>query len=150
MRGRMPSARQRAHAMRPCTYNVALLDRPCTVGYHTTSKVGFYQCLTEGPEEQPGVPERAKQMRRIPFLLFILLLAAGCSQTVRVAKVADSYEIEVLDDGATAMLNSSILHRDWDEAARKVCPGGYTVIRKEYIEEQPFIPARIVGAVTCR
>lgn len=89
-------------------------------------------------------------MPRIPFLLLFFMLAAGCSQTVRVAKVADSYEIEVRDDGATAMLNSSILHDDWDQAARKVCPGGYTIVRKDYLREEPFIPARIVGSVTCR
>lgn len=89
-------------------------------------------------------------MRLILTMLFLLMTAAGCSQTVRVAKVADSYEIEVLDDGTTAMLNSSILHNDWDEAARKVCPSGYTIVRKEYMEEEPFRPARITGAVTCR
>lgn len=89
-------------------------------------------------------------MRLILTLLIFLILAAGCSQTVRVAKVADSYEIEVLDDGATAMLNSSILHNDWDEAARKVCPSGYTIVRKEYLEEEPFKPARITGVVSCR
>ena len=89
-------------------------------------------------------------MSRFFFLLSILLLSAGCSQTVKVARVADSYEIEVRDDGTTAMLNSSILHQDWDEAAKKVCPGGFTVVRQDYFREEPFKPARIVGTITCR
>lgn len=78
------------------------------------------------------------------------MLAAGCSQTVRVAREADSYEIEVRDDGTMAMLNSSVLHQDWEDAVKKVCTQGYTVVRQEYFEEQPFMPARIVGTVTCR
>lgn len=88
-------------------------------------------------------------MWRVPSLLIVFMVAAGCSQTVKVARVADTYEIEVRDDGATAMLSSSILHKDWDEAARKACPGGYRVVRKDYLREEPFIPARIVGAVIC-
>jgi len=78
------------------------------------------------------------------------MLVTGCSQTVKVARVADSYEVEVRDDGTTAMLNSSILHQDWEDAAKKVCPGGYIVVRHEYFKEEPFMPARIVGTVTCR
>jgi len=89
-------------------------------------------------------------MSRCFYLLMILMLSAGCSQTVRVARLADSYEIEVRDDGTTAMLNSSILHQDWDEAAKKTCPGGFKVVRQDYFKEEPFMPARIVGTVTCR
>lgn len=99
---------------------------------------------------QTGIPERVKHMSRCLFLLIIIMLSAGCSQTVKVARLADSYEIEVRDDGTTAMLNSSILHQDWDEAAAKVCPGGFTVVRQDYFKEEPFTPARIVGTVVCR
>jgi hypothetical protein len=97
-----------------------------------------------------GIPERDNHMSRYCFCLIILLLSAGCSQTVKVARVADSYEIEVRDDGTTAMLNSSILHQDWEDAAKKVCPRGYTVVRHDYFREEPFKSARIVGTVTCR
>lgn len=89
-------------------------------------------------------------MARYVLLLLALVLAAGCSQTVRTTRVADAYEVEVHDDGATAMLNSSILHRDWDNAAKKVCPRGYTIVRQDYFREEPFKPARIVGTITCQ
>jgi hypothetical protein len=89
-------------------------------------------------------------MARYVLFLFALVLAAGCSQTVRTTRVADAYEVEVHDDGATAMLNSSILHQDWDGAAKKLCPGGYAIIRQEYFKEKPFKPARIVGTITCQ
>lgn len=89
-------------------------------------------------------------MVRPVFTLLILLLLSGCSQTIHTAKVADTYEIEVHDDGAMANLNSSTLHRDWEEQAEKMCPQGYDKIRQDYIKEQPFSPARIVGAVRCR
>jgi hypothetical protein len=65
-------------------------------------------------------------------------------------RVGDAYEVEVHDDGTTAMLNSSILHHDWDEAAKKVCPRGYAIVRQEYYKEEPFNPARIVGTITCQ
>lgn len=48
------------------------------------------------------------------------------------------------------MLNSSILHQDWDDSAKKVCPRGYTIVRQEYFKEEPFKPARIVGSITCQ
>jgi len=80
----------------------------------------------------------------------ILLFLSACSQTVRTSKIADTYEIEVHDDGTTSLLNSSILHRDWEEQAEKICPMGYVVLRQQYHKEEPFSPARIVGAVRCR
>jgi hypothetical protein len=89
-------------------------------------------------------------MARSVFPLLILLLLSGCSQTVHTAKIADTIEIEVHDDGTTSMLNSSILHRDWEEQAEKQCPQGYDVLRQQYYKEEPFCPARIVGAVRCR
>jgi len=49
-----------------------------------------------------------------------------------------------------AMLNSGILHQDWDDAAKKVCPRGYRIVRQEYFKEEPFKPARIVGTITCQ
>ena len=42
------------------------------------------------------------------------------------------------------------LHRDWEEQAEKLCPQGYDVLRHNYLKEEPFSPARIVGAVRCR
>jgi hypothetical protein len=63
--------------------------------------------------------------------------------------VSDTYEVEVYDDGAMAMLNSSLLHQDWADEAKKICPGGYTVVRQEYFREEPFKPARIVGIIRC-
>lgn len=89
-------------------------------------------------------------MARHIFPLLILVLLTGCSQTVHTAKVADTIEIEVHDDGTTSYLNSSTLHRDWEEQAEKHCPQGYNVLRHRYFKEEPFIPARIVGAVQCR
>jgi hypothetical protein len=89
-------------------------------------------------------------MARYALVFLALVFAAGCSQTVRTTRVADSYEVEVRDDGTTAMLNSSILHKDWDGAAKKVCPRGYTIVRQEYCKEEPFKPARIVGTITCQ
>jgi hypothetical protein len=94
--------------------------------------------------------ERFVAVIRLAFILLVLVFAGGCSQTVRTARVADAYEVEVHDDGATAMLNSSILHHDWDEAAKKVCPAGYAIVRQEYFKEEPFKPARIVGTITCK
>jgi hypothetical protein len=88
-------------------------------------------------------------MTRLVFFVLILLLTA-CSQTVHTAKVADTFEIEVYDDGTTAFLNSSILHRDWEEQAERLCPKGYDVLRQQYYKEEPFSPARIDGAVRCR
>lgn len=84
------------------------------------------------------------------FFLLMLLLLTACSQTVRTARVADTIEIEVHDDGTTALLNSSILHRDWEEQAEIHCPQGYDVLSHHYYKEEPFSPARIVGAVRCR
>ncbi len=84
------------------------------------------------------------------FLLMLLLLLTACSQTVRTARVADTIEIEVHDDGTTSLLNSSILHRDWEEQAELHCPQGYDVLRHNYHKEEPFSPARIVGTVRCR
>jgi hypothetical protein len=89
-------------------------------------------------------------MARYALCLLALFLTVGCSQTVRTTRVADAYEVEVRDDGATAMLNSSILHHDWDDAAKKVCPRGYVIVRQEYYKEEPFNPARIVGTITCQ
>lgn len=89
-------------------------------------------------------------MMKLAVFLFVLAVACGCSQTVRTTKVADAYEVEVHDDGATAMLNSSILHHDWDDAANKVCPAGYAIVRQEYFKEEPFKPARIIGTITCK
>jgi hypothetical protein len=90
-------------------------------------------------------------MARYALCFLALVVAAGCSQTVRTTRVADSsYEVEVHDNGATAMLNSSILHRDWGDAAKKACPGGYAITRQEYFKEEPFKPARIVGTITCK
>lgn len=89
-------------------------------------------------------------MARLAFSLLILLLLSGCSQTVHTAKVANTIEIEVHDDGTTALLNSSTLHRDWEEQAEKLCPQGYNVLSHHYFKEEPFSPARIVGAVQCR
>lgn len=89
-------------------------------------------------------------MARPVFSLLILLLLTDCSQTVHIAKVADSIEIEVHDDGTMSYLNSSTLYRDWEDQAKKECPQGYTILRQRYYKEEPFIPARIVGAVQCR
>lgn len=89
-------------------------------------------------------------MTRLAFLLVLAMAACGCSQTVRTVKVADAFEVEVHDDGATAMLNSSILRHDWDNAARKLCPAGYEIVRQEYFKEEPFKPARILGTITCK
>jgi hypothetical protein len=89
-------------------------------------------------------------MVRYTLFLLALLVAAGCSQTVRTTMIANAYEVEVHDDGMTALLNSSILHRDWDDAAKKVCPRGYTIVRQQYFKEEPFNPARIVGTITCQ
>ena len=89
-------------------------------------------------------------MVRTAFPLLVLLLLTGCSQTVHTAKVADTIEIEVHDDGTTSMLNSSILHQDWEEQAEIQCPRGYDVLRQQYDKEEPFCPARIVGVVRCR
>ncbi|MGA7828868.1 MAG: hypothetical protein WCA04_14495 [Geobacteraceae bacterium] len=89
-------------------------------------------------------------MKRSVFPLLFLLLLSACSQTVRISKVADTFEIEVHDDGTTSLLNSSILNRDWEEQAKQLCPKGYDVIRQQYYKEEPFSPARIVGAVRCR
>ncbi|MDD2320322.1 MAG: hypothetical protein PHO83_09750 [Geobacteraceae bacterium] len=83
-----------------------------------------------------------------PLLLFPLLF--GCSQTVTTTRVADTIELEVHDDGTMAYLNSGTLHRDWEEQAEKLCPRGYAVVRQCYHKEEPFKPARIVGAVQCR
>jgi len=90
-------------------------------------------------------------MTRLIIVLFPLLLsAAACShQTVRTSRVSDAFEVEVYDDGAMAMLNSSALHQDWADAAKGLCPGGYTIVRQEYFKEEPFKPARIVGIIRC-
>ncbi len=89
-------------------------------------------------------------MARTVLPLLILLLLSGCSQTIHTAKVADTIEIEVHDDGTTSYLNSSTLHRDWEEQAEKHCPQGYDLLSQRYYKEQAFSPARIVGAVQCR
>ena len=52
--------------------------------------------------------------------------------------------------GRRQYLNSSTLHRDWEEQAKKACPQGYDILRQHYYKEEPFSPARIVGAVQCR
>jgi hypothetical protein len=89
-------------------------------------------------------------MSRYALCFLALVFAAGCSQTIRTTRVADAYEIEVHDDGTMAMLNSGILHQDWDDVAKKVCPRGYTIVRQEYFKEEPFKPARIVGTISCK
>jgi len=89
-------------------------------------------------------------MARPVFSLLILLLLSACSQTVRTTKVADTIEIEVHDDGTLSYINSSTLHRDWEDQAKKVCPQGYAILSQHYYKEEPFSPARIVGAVQCR
>lgn len=89
-------------------------------------------------------------MARPVFSLLILMLLSGCSQTVRTTQVADTIEIEVHDDGTLSSINSSILHQDWEDQAKKECPRGYTIIEQRYYNEEPFSPAKIVGAVKCR
>ncbi|MDD2337180.1 MAG: hypothetical protein PHD01_11445 [Geobacteraceae bacterium] len=89
-------------------------------------------------------------MARTVFSLLILLLLTGCTQTVHTAKVADTIEIEVHDDGTMSYLNSSTLYQDWEDQAKKECPQGYTILRQHYYKEEPFIPSRIDGAVQCR
>jgi hypothetical protein len=89
-------------------------------------------------------------MKRPIFPLLILFLLSACSQTVHTRKVADTFEIEVHDDGTTSLLNSSILHQDWEDQAAKLCPKGYDVVRQQYYKEEPFSPAKIDGAVRCR
>ncbi len=89
-------------------------------------------------------------MMRFFYPLLLLPLLFACTQTIHTARVADTFEIEVHDDGTLAYLNSGTLHRDWEEQAERLCPRGYTVVRQQYHKEEPFSSARIVGAVQCR
>lgn len=86
---------------------------------------------------------------KILFLMSVVA-GAGCSQTVRTAKFGEHTVLEVVDDGVWARLNSSQLHRDWDDAALKICPRGYTLINQQYRKEEAFMPARLEGALICR
>lgn len=89
-------------------------------------------------------------MIRISVFLIAVLLMSGCVQTVQTTMVADTWEIAVHDDGVLSYLNSGSLNGDWDEQAELACPRGYDLVSRDYLKEEPFRPARIVGVVRCK
>lgn len=89
-------------------------------------------------------------MMRISMFLTVVLLMFGCAQTVQTIMVDDRWQIEVHDDGVMSYLNSGSLNSDWDDQAGRVCPRGYDVVSRDYLKEEPFRPARIVGVVRCK
>lgn len=86
-------------------------------------------------------------------LILVLSMAVllGCAGESRYTKTGDkTYELEMKDNGTMSKLNASTLLEDWNDQARKLCPGGYAVLQQSYVWETVFEPARLIGTISCK
>ena len=90
-------------------------------------------------------------MTRKLVLVLSLVIFSGCAGKTRYTQTGNhTFEIVMEDNGMMNMLNSSRLEQEWNNEAKKLCPGGYTVKNQAQIPERAFEPARLAGTVACK